>query len=105
MATKVKVSKRSAQNSNISSLCTPTKTDKTKIQKPNTPTYQPKSDDMRTIHEEIKLNQNTAKEKIASLERENATMRSKIVDLQARSSATTCCFSTFPKQLRRIQQK
>ena len=53
MATKVKASKCSAQNSNISSLGAPTKTDKTKIQKPNTPTHQLKKneDDMKTIHD------------------------------------------------------
>lgn len=60
MATRQHASKRAAQNSNSFNLCTPTKTVKSKIPKPNTPVMQSKekeeekSSEMREINDMFK---------------------------------------------------
>lgn len=53
--------------------------------------------DLKKENEEIKANQNQAREKIDKLEHDNATLRNKIVDLQARSMRDNLLFFNMPE--------
>ena len=115
MANRKQANKRTAQNLNNSNLCTHVKSVKAKIPKPNTPIRvmegreEAKETDMHEMkhcleyaHAEIadlkkenetnKANQEQDRARINKLEKDKATLRYKIVDLQARSMRDNLLF-------------
>jgi FtsZ-binding cell division protein ZapB len=144
MATKQHATKRAALNSNDYNLCTPTKTVKTKVPKPNTPVTQTKMkeekksnemkeiygmfttvikklekldnieadmkeikksldyacaemEDLKNENKLMKLDQAKAAERDNKLERDNNTLRDKVIDLQARSMRGNLLFFNIPE--------
>ena len=130
MATKQHATKLAALNSNDYNLCTPTKTVKTKVPKPNTPVTQTKmkeekkSNEMKEIYgmfttvikklekldnieadmKEIKKSLDYARAEMEDLKNENklmkldqATLRDKVIDLQARSMRCNLLFFNIPE--------
>jgi predicted nuclease with TOPRIM domain len=60
--------------------------------------------DLKKEQETAKASSTDTKKRIEKLEEENATLRDKIVDIQARSMRDiTCYFSTYQKMIRKIQ--
>ncbi|XP_028409101.1 protein unc-13 homolog C-like [Dendronephthya gigantea] len=144
MATRQNASKRAAQYSSCSNLCTPTKAVKSKIHKPNTPMMQTNTKeegndnemkqiydmfktvmtklekldsietdlkeiktsleyahaeikDLKKENETMKADQAKSSERIQNLERNNNTLRDKVIDLQARSMRDNLLFFNMPE--------